>query len=678
MDDFLLKCLRRFDAAYTAGQDERLQSQQDRRFYSIAGAQYEGNYSRLFENRPKPEFNKCHQAVIRAIAEYRNNKINVDFIPKNQNSDDLADLCDGLYRADYQDSQGDEAINNAYEEALGGGFGAFRLCCEYEDEEDEESDRKRIRFTPIPDADQRAWFDPSAMRMDKSDAQWACVLTPYIKDDYENEWSDTPENWPIDKYYEQFDWAHNEQVFVAEWYEKEKVKDTCIYFEGLAGEEEKVKTSDFDEKEDLDEYLQDLQLRGFKEIKRKKVVTTKIHKYILSGGKILEDCGYIAGKHIPIVPVYCKRWYVNGIERFMGIVRPAKDAQRLKNAMIALLSEIAAYSPIRKPIFVPQQVAGLDHLWRDDVVERYPYLLVNQLQGPDGSIQPVGPVAYTEPPSVPQALAALLQLTETDMQEILGNNQSADKMVSNISAQAVDMIQQRVDVNLILPMSNLAHSLQRAGVIWLGMAKDEYTEEGRELKYLNKENGTESVKIKEQPILDKESGEVVYKNDLSKAVLDVYADVGPTSSSKRNGIVNNLMKILQVEQEPKSRSIITSLIMQNIEGEGMTDVRKYYRNQLLRMGVANPSEEEKQMLANEASNQQPTPEDVYMQAAAEEANAKATKARVETMLTSAKVEETQASTFKTLAEIDEKERQQAMQNTLLQQQAQPPAQFGEQ
>ena len=669
--DFLIRCLKRFDAAYKAGNDERMQSQQDRRFYSIAGAQYEGNYAKLFENKPKPEFNKCHQAVIRAISEYRNNRIDVNFIPKNGKSDELADLCDNLYRADYQDSQGLEAIDNAYEEALGGGFGAFRLCSEYEDDDDEENDRKRIAFIPIPDADQRAWFDHNAMRMDKSDADWACVLTPYIAEEYEDTFEDTPASWPIDKYYQQFDWATSDQVFVAEWYEKEKVKDLVIFFTDLSGVTEKIKKSEFDDNEDFQEYIENLTSRGFKETKRKSTTTTRIHKWILSGGAILEDCGYIAGNQIPIIPVYCKRWYVNGIERFMGIVRPAKDPQRLKNAMIAMLAEIAAYSPVRKPIFTPQQMAGgLGELWANDIIDRNRFLLVNPVQGADGSVQALGPVGYDEPPPVPQALVALLQLTESDMQEILGNNQSADKLVSNISAQAVDLIQQRVDVSMFLPMSNLARSLQRAGAVWLSMAKDEYTEEKRELKTVDKEGVANSVVIKDEPFLDEKTGDVLYQNDLSRATFDVYAEVGPATSSARNATVRNLMSILQVEQDPKNRAILTAIIMQNMEGEGIKEVKDYYRTVLVDMGVAKPNEQEMLLMQQKLQSQQPTSESIYLEAMAEEAMAKAAKARVDTILTTAKVEETQAGTLKTLSEIDQQARQQAMANIAIQQKAQ--------
>ena len=121
----------------SALRNERLQCLQDRRFYSIAGAQWEGPLGLQFENKPKFEVNKIHLAVIRIINEYRNNRITVNFLPKDgTKNDQLSDACNGLYRADEQDSGGEEAYDNAFEEAVGGGFGAWRLRTCYEDDED--------------------------------------------------------------------------------------------------------------------------------------------------------------------------------------------------------------------------------------------------------------------------------------------------------------------------------------------------------------------------------------------------------------------------------------------------------------------------------------------------------------------------------------------------------------
>jgi hypothetical protein len=101
---------------------------QDRRFYSLAGSQWEGPLWDQYENKPKFEVNKIMLAVIRIVNEYRNNRITVDYVSKDGvENDKLAEVCDGLYRADEQASVADEAYDNAFEEAVGGGIGAWRL-----------------------------------------------------------------------------------------------------------------------------------------------------------------------------------------------------------------------------------------------------------------------------------------------------------------------------------------------------------------------------------------------------------------------------------------------------------------------------------------------------------------------------------------------------------------------
>jgi hypothetical protein len=95
--------MRQFDKIVSAMHDERRQCLEDRRFYSIAGAQWEGALAEQFENKPKFEVNKVHLAVIRIINEYRNNRISVSFSAKPGTAVEVADACAGLYRADQQD-----------------------------------------------------------------------------------------------------------------------------------------------------------------------------------------------------------------------------------------------------------------------------------------------------------------------------------------------------------------------------------------------------------------------------------------------------------------------------------------------------------------------------------------------------------------------------------------------
>jgi hypothetical protein len=653
------EALRQFNDIQTALRDERLQCLQDRRFYSLCGAQWEGPLWDQYENKPKFEVNKIMLAVIRIVNEYRNNRITVDYVSKDGTDNArLAEVCDGLYRADEQASVADEAYDNAFEEAVGGGIGAWRLRTVYEDEENDEDDRQRIRMEPIFDADSSVFFDLNAKRQDKSDAKYAFVVTSMTRESYKETYNDDPTDWPKIIHQYEFDWATPDVVFVAEYYKVEEKTETIRIFEAIDGTEERYTAKDFENDETLEETLMAI---GTREVRQKRVKRMRVRKYIMSGGKVLEDAGYIAGKCIPIVVVYGKRWFVDNIERCMGAVRLAKDAQRLKNMQLSKLGEISALSSIEKPIMTPEQVAGHQLMWAEDNLRDYPYLLINPITGPDGNTQAAGPLAYTKSASIPPAMAALLQITEQDMQDILGNPQGADKIVSGVSGKAVEMIQTRVDMQTFIYMSNFAKGMKRCGEIWLSMARDIYTEDKRKMKTIAP-TGESSVVELMKPMIDTETGAMVMENDLSTATFDVVAEVGPSSSSKRAATVRALTGMLQITTDPETAQVLTAMAMMNMEGEGVGDANAYFRKKLLRMGVVQPTDDEAQELMAEMQGKPQDPNAMYLQAAAEGELAKAAKARADTVETVASAELKRAQTLETLGKVDETAQNMALTN----------------
>ncbi len=653
------EALRQFNDIQTALRDERLQCLQDRRFYSLAGSQWEGPLWDQYENKPKFEVNKIMLAVIRVVNEYRNNRITVDYVSKDgQENDKLAEVCDGLYRADEQASVADEAYDNAFEEAVGGGIGAWRLRTVYEDEENDEDDRQRIRIEPIFDADSSVFFDLNAKRQDKSDAKYCFVVTSMTRDSYKEIYNDDPTDWPKIIHQYEFDWSTPDVVFVAEYYKVEEKTETIRIFQNITGEEERYTKTDFDNDETLEETLAAV---GTVEVRQRKIKTKRVHKYIMSGGKVLEDAGYIAGKCIPIVVVYGKRWFVDNVERCMGHVRLAKDAQRLKNMQLSKLGEISALSSVEKPILTPEQVAGHQVMWAEDNLKDYPYLLINPITDQNGNQAVSGPVAYTRSAAIPPAMAALLQITETDMQDILGNPAGAEKMVSNISGKAVEMIQARVDGQAFIYMSNFAKGMKRCGEIWLSMARDIYTEDKRKMKTIAPTGEAGMVELM-KPSIDQETGAVVMENDMTSATFDVVADVGPSSSSKRQATVRALTGMLQITKDPETAQVLTAMAMMNMEGEGVSDANAYFRKKLLRMGVVKPTDVEAEELMAEMQGKPQDPNAMYLQAAAEEAIAKAAKARADTVETVAAAELKRAQTLETLSKVDQTAQDMAMTN----------------
>jgi len=657
------QALTAFNRAQEACADERRQSIEDRRFYSIPGAQWEGPFREMFAKRPRLEVNKVHLSVMRIINEYRNNRITVDFVPKDGSaSDRLADVCDALYRADEQDSGAEEAYDNGFEEAAGGGFGAWRLRTCYEDEYDEEDERQRIRIEPIYDADTSVFFDADAKRQDKSDAKFCWVVSSITRDGYTEEYGDDPATWPKPNETTTFDWSTPDVVYIAEYYRVEERKETVHIFRKATGGEvrhtddeledmSEAKTEDGEEIEgNVEAGIAMLADEGTVKLREKRVKRRKVRKYIMSGGKVLEDCGYVAGKHIPVIPVYGKRWFVDNVERFMGHVRLAKDPQRVKNMQLSKLAELAALSPVEKPIFTPEQMAGHQVLWAEDNIKNNPYLLVNKIEDANGNLIPTGPVGYTKPPQIAPAMAALLQLTEQDMAEILGSNQQADVMQPNMSGKAVELIQQRLDMQSFIYMSNMAKAMKRTGEVWLSMAKEIYVEEGRKMKGIGEQGDAEPITLAE-PIID-DNGVQTFRNDLTAADFDVAVDVGPSFNSRREAMVRALTGLMQMTTDPQDMSILSAMAIMNMEAEGLGEIKQYYRKKLVTMGVLQPNDKEREeMEAAAEAAQQPDMQQEYLKAAAAKEAALAEKAGADTQLTMAKVDETKANTMETMVTL---------------------------
>ena len=645
------QALIQFDAIQTALKEERQRCLNDRRFYSIEGAQWEGAVGEQFENKPKLEVNKVHLAVLRIINEYRNNRITVRFVSKDGAADpEMAATCAGLFRADEHDSTAEEAYDNAFEEAVGGGFGALRLRAVYEDDEDPDNEQQRIRIEPIYDADTSVFFDLNAKRQDKADAEFCFVLSSVTRDKYIEDWDDDPASWNKEIASSQFDWAPPDVVYVAEYYLVEDKGDTIITYKGVAGDEVKVTSSELKKDPNREDVLN---ATGYVVVRQRHFKARKVHKYVMSGADVLADEGYVAGKCIPIVPNFGKRWFIDNVERCMGHVRLAKDAQRLKNMQLSKLAELSAQSSVEKPIFIPEQIAGHEDLWSNDTIENYPYLLVNAITGADGNPMPAAPIGYTHPPTMPQALAALLQLTDIDIKDLLGTPQE-DKMLSNIAESTFLSMQTRMDMQTYIYVSNFAKAVRRVGEVWLSMAAELYVEDGRQMKTMNASDEVGSVTLMD-PVSDPHTGALSSNADLSKAKLDVAVEVGPSSASKREATVKTLTGMLQATQatqDPETAQVLMSMAIMNMEGEGISDVRAFFRQKLVSMGVIKPTDDEAKAMAAAAAQKSPDAQEEALRGMAEESQAKATKARADVIQTMADVEKTHAETMKILADVD--------------------------
>ncbi|ENE0101679.1 portal protein [Escherichia albertii] len=450
----------RFDRAYSPQQEVREKCIEATRFARVPGGQWEGataagtKLDEQFEKYPKFEINKVATELNRIIAEYRNNRITVKFRPGDREaSEELANKLNGLFRADYEETDGGEACDNAFDDAATGGFGCFRLTSMLVNEYDPMDDRQRIAIEPIYDPSRSVWFDPDAKKYDKSDALWAFCMYSLSPEKYEAEYGKKPPasldvtsmtSW-------EYDWFDADVIYIAKYYEvrKESV-DVISYRHPITGE---IATYDSDQVEDIED---ELAIAGFQEVARRSVKRRRVYVSVVDGDGFLEKPRRIPGEHIPLIPVYGKRWFIDDIERVEGHIAKAMDPQRLYNLQVSMLADTAAQDPGQIPIVGMEQIRGLEKHWEARNKKRPAFLPLREVRDKSGNIiAGATPAGYTQPAVMNQALAALLQQTSADIQEVTGGSQAMQQMPSNIAQETVNNLMNRADMASFIYLDNI-------------------------------------------------------------------------------------------------------------------------------------------------------------------------------------------------------------------------------
>lgn len=627
----------RFDRAYSPQQDVREKCIEATRFARVPGGQWEGataagtKLDDQFEKYPKFEINKVATELNRIIAEYRNNRITVKFRPGDKEaSEELANKLNGLFRADYEETDGGEACDNAFDDAATGGFGCFRLTSMLVNEYDPMDERQRIAIEPIYDPSRSVWFDPDAKKYDKSDALWAFCMYSISPEKYEAEYGKTPPasldtttmtSW-------EYDWFAPEVVYIAKYYEvrKESV-DVISYQQPITGE---IATYDSDQIADIED---ELAMTGFVEVARRSVKRRRVYVSVVDGDNFLEKPRRIPGENIPLIPVYGKRWFIDDIERVEGHIAKAMDPQRLYNLQVSMLADTAAQDPGSTPIVGMEQIRGLEKHWESRNKKRPAFLPLREVKDKAGNvIAPATPAGYTQPAVLNQALAALLQQTSADIQEVTGGSQAMQQMPSNIAQDTVNNLMNRSDMASFIYLDNMAKSLKRAGEVWLSMSREVYGSE-REVRVVN-EDGTDDIALMNAQVVDEQTGQVVALNDLSTGRYDITVDVGPSYTARRDATVAALTNVLStmLPQDPET-GIIRGIILDNMDGEGLDEFKEYNRNKLLTSGVIKPRNAKEQQVVQQAqmaAQSQQDPNALIAQAQIIAAQAEQQKAQNET------------------------------------------------
>jgi hypothetical protein len=109
------------------------------------------------------------------------------------------------------------------------------------------------------------------------------------------EWNDDPTDWPKIIHQYEFDWCTPDVVYVAEYYKVEEKTETIRIFQTITGRRSVTPRPTSPTTRPWKKPWPPLAQSRFASARS----SASVHKYIMSGGKVLEDAGYIAGKCIP-------------------------------------------------------------------------------------------------------------------------------------------------------------------------------------------------------------------------------------------------------------------------------------------------------------------------------------------------------------------------------------------
>ncbi len=516
--------------------DNRKLAKEDLEFVAIEGKQWPDviKADRLSEGRPCISVNKLPTYIDQVVGDQRMNRPAIKVVPVDSQADiKIAEILSGWIRHVQQISKSDVAIDHAFEHAVACGYGALRVVTKYI------SDTSFDQEAYIEKIDNAlAVFWGRHLEYDASDASYCFIISDLDREEFKVKYNIEP--MPFNSSSDTFvdGWVSQDTVRVAEYFVKEPV-EKMLYLVSDGRVLEK--------------------LEGYEQVVRKrKVKSFKIMWYLLSGDKVIDSKEWLGRKYIPIVPVWGKEFNVAGKRILRGLVRNAKDSQRMYNYWRSVSTETIALQPKAPYILTPKQIQGHEDQWREAHRKNYPYLLAN----PDKEA-PGWPYRQA-PPQASSAFVEEIRETDQEIRDTTGLQKAALGMPSNEkSGAAIRERKLEGDTGTFAFIDNLSRSLEHVGRILVDIAPVLLDTE-RIIRL-----GLDDGKFEFVGVNVEVPNEGIF-NDLSIGTYDIIVITGPSFSTQRSEARQSMQEFIQYY--PAAAQVIGDLYAKSMDWSGADEI----------------------------------------------------------------------------------------------------------
>ena len=517
--------------------------------------------------RPTLTINKLPQHVRQVTNDMRQNRPGAKVIPVDDNADvEVADIFNGMIRHIEYISDADVAYDTACENQVSYGEGYITLMTEYCDENTFDQDIKigRIRNSFS------VYMDPLIQDPTGADAKYCFITEDLTKAEYERQYPDAA---PISTLQSLgvgdqsiSNWLNEDTVRIASYYYIDYDKTKLNLYPGNQSAFEGTPE---------DKMLRDMFGKPVKSrmSERPRVMYCKINGY-----EILEQKEW-AGKWIPVIRVIGNEFEVDGRIYISGLVRNAKDAQRMYNYWVSQEAEMLALAPKAPFIGYGGQFEGYEDKWKTANTNNWPYLEVNpDVTDGQGAVLPLPQRA--QPPMASSGLLQAKAGASEDIKSTTGQYNASLGMGSNErSGKAILARQREGDVGTFHYGDNLTRAVRHVARQLVDLIPKIYDTQ-RIARIIGEDGETKMVKINpDQPqpvnkIMDQNGIviEKIYNPGVGK--YDVVATTGPGYATKRQEALEAMAQLLQ--GNPQLWQVAGDLFVKNMDWPGAQEMSKRF------------------------------------------------------------------------------------------------------
>lgn len=462
--DFVALSLRRWRVSNNAETKLRADFRDDLNFFASNQWPDDLKKQRDADGRPCLTINRLPGFVRQTTNEAHEARPGIEVDPVDNGADPYtAETFQGLIQHVESNSDADVAYDTAVASQARIGRGWFRILPEYASDESFEQELRirRIRnpFTVYP--------DPAYQELDGRDMRHCHIVADIPNDEYDDRYGETSPRATLAEFArageQAQDWMPEGKTRIAECYSfVPKVKTLCRMKNGEVYTQDKL--ADPTVQAHLAEAGVPLEPVLTRKVQGKQL-TWCLHNAmtILEGNEDLSGPREMPGSFIPVFPVVGEEIDLDGRVDLKGIVRDAKDPQRMANYWKSAMTEAVALAPRAPWLAEEGQIEGREEEWKLANIRNIPVLRYKKVSIGGNTLVPPPQRNFGEPPI--QAMAQLSMQAEQDLRATAGYSYDVGSHDprAELSGKAILARQRQGEVGNSHYQANLAVALRHAG-----------------------------------------------------------------------------------------------------------------------------------------------------------------------------------------------------------------------